>query len=181
MRNFLLSEKEKQCLELYKIDQIWIVTNDSDMVLNIILRTPFRTSSRSATSWTGAGVGDRFASVGCGMFVPAGTKLRYSRTSPFNTRPCRPVAGTCARSTPFSLAILRTAGVVSTLVWVGSVFCTVVSAGFLSFGWADVASSADESLLLSLESKRKWSQNNFNFVYQTLVKMFTIFFFYIKI
>uniref|UniRef100_A0A182IKN9 Uncharacterized protein n=1 Tax=Anopheles atroparvus TaxID=41427 RepID=A0A182IKN9_ANOAO len=39
----------------------------------------------------------------------------YSSTSPFNTRPLRPVAATFARSTLFSMAMRRTAGVASTL------------------------------------------------------------------
>lgn len=99
-------------------------TKDSDIDLNMAFLTPFNSSTRSATGlvifWLPVFVWGVFktaaaTNVGCGLTVPRGIIFKYSKTSPFNTRLPLPVGVIFFKSTLFSIAILRTAGVARTL------------------------------------------------------------------
>lgn len=87
--------------------------------LNIILRTPFSTSTRSAAGGVNGCFGWLVVAHGDGFGTPAlfWCPLKYANTSPFKMRPCGPVAGISDSFKLFSAASLRTAGVVRTLLF----------------------------------------------------------------
>lgn len=134
-------------------------TSEFVIDLNIILRTPFNTSTRSAAR----GVVGCFeilvfgkASLVAGADELLCCPLKYAKTSPFKMRPCGPVAFTRVKFNLFSLASRRTAGVVATLPF--STLLGVVS---------DVSFSDPELLLLLLLDS--YAVKNYNVISKYII------------